>query len=376
MKATAKNFFGTNLEQEVLDEVVLLPEGVYGVGTYNLAFDLSDFEFLLASGAISTDANMNNAVRVTSEIDVASLKQRAWLVGERTQTAGSGTGEITLSYLGERSVYVGLVSTGNAMLARFTKLVGYKRRISRVGIDELMSAMSLPNLIANADLTDNPINQRNFNGNWSSLAVGAYGYDQWMKVSATHMGYVIEAGKYRPSTKHTFTKDDVVIGEFMSPASGHWIVSVPFTTSGKFDLYAGQFKRPWHPIENALVKCARYFEQVYIDASGHAYSNGDCRGVVIPMLAPKRKPVSLSSVHINVFVTTSSGAGVNFGGSFENWAMFPTYMTPTALGNARNIAGAVGGGDGTVFAFSCRLNPLAVDASITLAEVAGQITTV
>ncbi|AJF40890.1 hypothetical protein AVV29_gp088 [Vibrio phage phi 3] len=260
MKATIKDFFGSNLEQEVLDEVVLLPEGVYAVGTYNLAFDLSDFEFLLASGVISTDANMNNAIRVTSEIDVASLKQRAWLVGERTQTAGSGTGEITLSYLGERSVYVGLVSTGSAMLARFTKLVGYKRRISRVGIDELMSAMSLPNLCANADLTDNPINQRAFNGNWSTLTTGAYGYDQWMKVSSTRMGYVIEAGKYRPNTKHTVTRDDVVIGEFTSPASGHFAVALPFATTGKFDIYAGQFKRPWHPVQDGFDRCLEHYE--------------------------------------------------------------------------------------------------------------------
>ncbi|HAS3542244.1 TPA: hypothetical protein I6167_002385 [Vibrio cholerae] len=350
MKATTKDFFGSNLEQEVLDEVVLLPEGVYSVGTYNLAFDLSDFEFLLASGVISTDANINNAIRVTSEIDVASLKQRAWLVGERTQTTGSGTGEITLSYLGERSVYVGLVSTGNAMLARFTKLVGYKRRISRVGIDELMSAMSLPNLIANADLTDNPINQRNFNGNWSSLAVGAYGYDQWMKVSATHMGYVIEAGKYRPNTKHTLTKDDVVLGEFMSPASGHWIVSVPFATSGKFDLYAGQFKRPWHPVQDGLSRCQRYYE----------------RGNFKMLLAASPSGM----------ITT-----VSFKTSKKNKNYLVTFSSEGVIGGYYPYSSVEskweGGFSGSANTSNQENNfHWVADASITLAEVGGQITTV
>ncbi|EQB9038108.1 hypothetical protein ACYVOT_003374 [Vibrio cholerae] len=381
MKATIKHFFGSNLEQEVMDEVVILPAALRptATGTINLPVgEWTDFEKIEVH--FSSNTSLPIQVVAYAEIDRRILKadRNTWQLNG-TFADGNNNNQLrcTIKATGSNTAtWTGTAWINNASQALAVYpclMVGYKRRYSRVGIDELMSAMSLPNLIANADLTDNPINQRGFDGNWAALAVGDYGYDQWMKVSSTHMGAVIEAGKYRPNAKHTLTKDDVVIGEFMSPASGHWTVAVPFATSGKFDLYAGQFKRPWHPVENALIRCARYYEAVYIDASGHAYSNGDCRGVVIPMLAPKRKPVTLPTVHVNVFATTSSGAGVNFGGSFENWAMFPTYITPTHLGNARNIAVAIGGGDGTVFAFSCRQNPLVVDVSITLEEVNSNI---
>lgn len=347
MKATINDFFGSNLEQEVLDEVVIfqaignaerpvsvtLPSGKWSDG----------IELVLCGGFTTSIQSVNYAT-----LNQVELSQATWQVRARFSDEITPHG-VTLAKSSDTTAnlfYESAVSAVKSITLR-------KKRISRVGIDELMSAMSLPNLIANADLTDNPINQRGFNGNWSSLAIGAYGYDQWMKVSSTHMGYVVEAGKYRPSTKHTLTKDDVVIGEFMSPASGHWIVSVPFATSGRFDLYAGQFKRPWHPVQNGLEMCQRH----YTDLAGRTPFWGAHEGNYTVKVSFRDFPTTMRKApSCQAFISDGGAASIN---SIQTTANDVRVTLTNCAAQSTPT-----------------LNRVISDASITLAEVNGQITTI
>ncbi|HDI3344729.1 TPA: hypothetical protein PMK43_001984 [Vibrio cholerae] len=361
MKATAKNFFGTNLEQEVLDEVVILPVSVRNnsTGTITLPAGYSwvDFESIEFYLGISTNPNVYASDTLTTTMLAAYPTTWKLSMSFAAQNVQNYRIDIFASSSTQATWSGSSSASGQTVWPHH--VVGRKRRYSRVGIDELMSAMSLPNLIANADLTDNPINQRGFNGNWSSLAVGAYGYDQWMKVSATHMGAVIEAGKYRPSTKHTFTKDDVVLGEFMSPASGHWIVAVPFATSGKFDLYAGQFKRPWHPVQDGMQRCLWFFEKgkLLITGGGSiAYLTASTQ------IAPKKA---------GAVVRVYDNAG-NLGKcSFDSTNNIPASAT---IVNNTSVSCTVSNSVANTNVFA-NFN-WQVESSITLAEVGGQITTV
>ncbi|WP_158119304.1 hypothetical protein [Vibrio metoecus] len=359
MKATVKDFFGSNLEQEVLDEVVILPVSIRNNNTGTITLPPNhtweDFEGITISMGVNSSPVAYGASPLQSI--VVRENPSSWLFFQSfSNAADSSRWRLEIRATSETTAtWAGTVSAGGTAWPMC--VVGYKRRISRVGIDELMSAMSLPNLIANADLTDKPINQRGFNGNWSSLAVGAYGYDQWMKVSSTHMGYVIEAGKYRPNTKHTLTKDDVVLGEFMSPASGHWIVAVPFATSGKFDLYAGQFKRPWHPVVDGLSRCHRYYQNL-----GVLRINGRYAGTAVQGLAETY--VILAPMRGSAVATFSLESVLN--------------VTTVHVSADNAIAGTIGitPVQSTSGAIRAYLNNFTLDATITLAEVGGQITTV
>ncbi|RGP86603.1 hypothetical protein BC354_13485 [Vibrio cholerae] len=357
MKATAKSFFGTNLEQEVLDQVVINGEiAEKGTGTYSLPspFTTSDFEWIEVQWCRANTGE-------TIDLDIVTAR----LINSNQGTIycnfydGASDSVASASFPKDSTTWSIQAFTSSL---RVRSVVGYKRRISRVGIDELMSAMSLPNLIANADLTDNPINQRGFDGNWAALVVGNYGYDQWMKVSSTHMGYVVEAGKYRPNTKHTFTKDDVVIGEFMSPASGHWTVAVPFATSGKFDLYAGQFKRPWHPVLDGEERCLRYFYMS--DGTSFTFDNANYGPPQISNGSPMGRHIFYPT-RMRTTTPSVSIASINPGGLGSHVGVNHSTRSFCYISLKANTPTGV---NPYVYAMILR-----VDASITLAELNGQI---
>ncbi|EGR4069210.1 hypothetical protein DDN14_07885 [Vibrio cholerae] len=352
MKATVKDFFGSNLEQEVLDEVVLWEGAAFHNNIVTISHPYTDFEYLYFHGAFTTGSPAIYHL-AAGYLDLDTLEKATNNTTVGTRADASLYVSVNVQRTGDKEFKISTSST-SPWEGRLVKVTGFKRRISRVGIDELMSAMSLPNLIANADLTDNPINQRNFNGNWSSLAVGAYGYDQWMKVSSTHMGYVVEAGKYRPNAKHTLTKDDVVLGEFISPASGHWIVSVPFATSGKFDLYAGQFKRPWHPVQDGLDRCLEHYEVGESTYINNATTVNSSHYYQVRFSKRKRKVPSVLRTGDGSVTVDSAGT------AFALPTHFGFYMNKATSANKPSVLGG----------------SWQADASITLAEVGGQITTV
>ncbi|GIA98424.1 hypothetical protein VCSRO184_0220 [Vibrio cholerae] len=359
MKAGFKDFFGTNLEQEVMDAVVILPFAIRNAATGSIVTPtgtlLSDFEEIRVSLGVNANAKIYASDVINKRLLDGSVNVQDI---EWSDPLNANGYSLLLSKHSDTELRWQTASNVNGATCWPLEVIGYKRRISRVGIDELMSAMSLPNLISNADLTDNPINQRSFDGNWAALAVGAYGYDQWMKVSSTHMGAVIEAGKYRPSTKHTFTKDDVVIGEFMSPASGHWTVAVPFATSGKFDLYAGQFKRPWHPVLDGEKRCREHYQTDTVRQSGSSYASGYVQFASSSFAELMRKIPDVTYTDL----TLSPATG---------WTEMTSRIYATRTNVSRIVRNTTLGG-----ASSYIISDIVADASIPLAELNGQIITV
>lgn len=85
-------------------------------------------------------------------------------------------------------------------------------------------------LLINRDIK-NAVNIRKFNGDWGNLSIGNYGYDRWLKASATEKGQAIPDGSYVPGKKHTLS---YLLGgqrtyeTIISPDGGHWLVKVPF----------------------------------------------------------------------------------------------------------------------------------------------------
>ncbi|EOX1508532.1 hypothetical protein ACPD0N_003199 [Vibrio cholerae] len=352
MKASFKDFFGSNLEQEVIDEVVILPFVIRNSASGSIVTPegtvLADFEEIRVSLGVNANAKIYASDVINKRLLDGSVNVQDI---EWSDPLNANGYSMLLSKHSDTELRWQTASNVNGATCWPLEVIGYKRRISRIGIDELMSAMSLPNLIANADLNENPINQRGFDGNWTALSVGDYGYDQWMKVSSTHMGAVIEAGKYRPSTKHTLTKDDVVIGEFMSPASGHWIVSVPFTRSGKFDLYAGQFKRPWHPVQDGLDRCLEHYEVGEATYINNATTANSAHYYRVMFTKRKRKVPSVLRTGDGSVTANSAGTAVALPTNFGFYMNKATTATnPHVLGGSWQA-----------------------DATITLAEVNGQI---
>lgn len=367
--ATLSDFFNGRIEQEVLEPVVILPVEVRNSNTGNIAlpigFKWTDFEYM--EGAIGIGTSIITSAPFS--VNKAALLERpsGWAYSGSLSNTSGITWELTIAADGVSTAYWSGEVTGDSVKVYPKFLIGYRRRLSSVGLDELMSSMGLPNLCDNADLS---INQRNFNGNWANLTVGAYGYDQWMKVSDTHMAYVIEEGFYKPNSKYTVTKDDVLIGEFVSPNSGHFAVSVPFATSGKFDIYMGRFKRPWHPVQDGLSRCQRYYqsgnsEVEYLTSVYNVTNAISARGVV-NLTSPVRK-----------IVTPSSNSNFWFYALNNRWMDSGTIgllmRSKDIMRIDLNIPTTTGGA-----VYQCVIVKFGyvVDATITLAEVNGQIITI
>lgn len=107
---------------------------------------------------------------------------------------------------------------------------------------------------------DKRINQHDFAGDWSILAVGDYGYDMWKKsATASSIDQVIEDGNYEYSTVYTVSGTNVTTAQITSPASGHWTVTVP-DTADNIKVETGTQSTPFVPDDPAvaLAKCRRY----------------------------------------------------------------------------------------------------------------------
>lgn len=104
------------------------------------------------------------------------------------------------------------------------------------------------------------INQRGFNGVWSGLSDGDYGYDRWKRYDASNIAQIIEAGNFKPSTKHTLSGTNVTTAQITSPASGNWTIVVP-NNAINIQLEEGEYATPFEqrPIGLELMLCQRYF---------------------------------------------------------------------------------------------------------------------
>ncbi|MEJ3666521.1 phage tail fiber protein [Stutzerimonas stutzeri] len=126
------------------------------------------------------------------------------------------------------------------------------------------------NRLINGDMR---INQRGFNGVWTGLAEGAYGYDRW-KRSGSNIQQVIEAGNFRPSTVHTLSGSGVATQQITSPASGHWTITVP-NTALNVQVEEGPIATPFEfrHLGCELSLCQRYFWRGTPNAGHNAPTN-------------------------------------------------------------------------------------------------------
>jgi len=149
--------------------------------------------------------------------------------------AGAGTVESVSGVLPDSNGNVDLgpedvgALPANATATDSSKLGGraaadYEALYGRAGT---AGALGFRNKIINGNMR---INQRGFNGTWTGLAEGAYGFDRW-KRSGTNIQQVIEEGNFKPNTVHTLSGTGVTTQQITSPASGHWTITVPNTAT-------------------------------------------------------------------------------------------------------------------------------------------------
>lgn len=127
------------------------------------------------------------------------------------------------------------------------------------GLQVALDAKPSRNILLNGEVTR--INQRGFNGNWTALAVGAYGYDRWKKMDATSMAQVVEAGNFVPGAKYRLSGTGVTASTLTAPASGDWTISVP-QAARNVQLELGEVSTPFEirNIQIELAMCQRYFQ--------------------------------------------------------------------------------------------------------------------
>lgn len=122
------------------------------------------------------------------------------------------------------------------------------------------------NVIINGDFQ---VNQRGFNGDWSALAIGDYGYDRWKKYSDTKIAQVVEDIMYKKNTVYTLSYYDSnnnrVVQQLTSPSSGHWTIVVPIGAN-YVQLEEGDTATDFEyvPFDVQLMRCMRYYETSYI----------------------------------------------------------------------------------------------------------------
>ena len=127
------------------------------------------------------------------------------------------------------------------------------------------------NILINGDFR---INQRDFDGDWSTLSDGDYGYDRWKRHDASNITQIIEEGNFKPSATYTISGDNVTTAQLTSPASGHWTITVS-NTANNVQLEEGEVATPFEqrPIGLELSLCQRYFYAM-INTTGNEQSVG------------------------------------------------------------------------------------------------------
>jgi len=269
MEANLKTLLANVRPEEVTVEEVTLYEGaVVENSAASLSDDATNYEYLEVYVRYQTSgAVFEKPVTVTQEAYLSSLQTSQLDLHMFTDGANTAIVRIdgTISNSTTMAIAVGLA--GSISSGGVYKVVGFKRRYSKTSLAEITEAASKPNLFINTWHAGAKVrNQRNFDGNWSALAVGNYGLDMWLKTSATHKGFIVEAGSYKPSTKHTVVADDgAILGTVISPADGgHWLHAFPFA-SDKFSIREGDIPLGWSPdTDSRLNELNKDFLRFYI----------------------------------------------------------------------------------------------------------------
>jgi len=139
------------------------------------------------------------------------------------------------------------------------KLIDYQTQFD----DLIKPAFTTKNILYNTghSAVYHPINQHEFDGDWDSLAIGAYGYDGWLKYSDTHKAQIIEMGDFE-NIDYTLSYNGGEIATISPPSGGnsHWLVAVPFDAD-KIDLRPAYGKGLWQAesYDNKFNKSLRYY---------------------------------------------------------------------------------------------------------------------
>jgi hypothetical protein len=91
------------------------------------------------------------------------------------------------------------------------------------------SSLSFRNILINGEVSR--INQRDFDGNWSGLSDGDYGYDRWKRADASNISQVVEEGNFIPDAEYVLSGTNVTTQVVTAPSSGNWTITVPNTAS-------------------------------------------------------------------------------------------------------------------------------------------------
>lgn len=306
MQANFSDFFNSKEEQVNLESVVIYTGPRIGNGdSVPLTLDMRDFEYLIIYSSFTSSGSYFSLEPsiVTPETLLDTAFSDVLITQRYGDTASRVDVKVAPAASTPTSLRVSAGTSSNWIDPGIHKVVGYRRRISQIGLDEILAVVAQPNLFINTwHAGTKVVNQRAFNGNWSALSIGDYGLDMWLKTSSTHKGFIIEAGSYIPNAKYIVQMNGSVVGEVYAPADGgHWLHSFPFA-SDKFDIRLGSVKVPWHPDTDArLEECLRF----YLDLSNKiAVVTGGS-----PANANKHPlPTRMRKVP-NVTQTISSGSG-------------------------------------------------------------------
>jgi len=274
LEANIKTLLANVRPEEVgLESVTLFTGYVTHLQAAQLSESYNSFEFLRIYCRYNAVAD-GGSLTVAADVDVSYLQTTTdsfyQLYDRSSPSTATATGYIYMASTTDTQIgFAG--STDGAVLENTAiyKIVGYKRRYSKTSLAEITEAASKPNLFNNTWHAGAKVrNQRGFDGDWSSLAIGAYGLDGWLKTDSTHKGFIVAAGSYKPSTKHiVIAEDGGILGEVMSPADGgHWSHSFPFAAD-KFVLREGNLPLGWSPdTDSRLNELNRDFLRFYAGA--------------------------------------------------------------------------------------------------------------
>lgn len=246
MRANATKLFDVRPE-EVTDsriEIVGEPSVQLTTITCPAGYTWADFDGgIFFEILTTTNGNTNAVFQDLSGI----LAGNTTTINVRIATS-SGTDIVSITGTSDTTASVTYTET-IAGLNTVGHMYGYKRRYSKTSLAEITEAASKPNLLNNTWHASPKVrNQRGFDGDWASLAVGVYGLDGWLKTDSTHKGFIVAAGSYKPSTKHiVIAEDGGILAEVMSPADGgNWSHSFPFAAD-KFVLRESDIPLGWSP---------------------------------------------------------------------------------------------------------------------------------
>lgn len=205
---------------------------------------------VIPDNTVSTTKIVDNAVTT------AKIANNA-ITTEKVQDGAITTDKLAANAVDNSKLPNEVVTTNKLADAAVTE---DKIEAGAVTLDKITSAGSLGfrNRIINGDMR---INQRGFNGNWSSIGNGVYGYDRWKRIDADTIAQIIEAGNFTPGATHTISGNNIETEQIVAPSSGNWTIIVP-NTATRVQVEEGTVATPFEMRFSGqeLALCQRYYE--------------------------------------------------------------------------------------------------------------------